>query len=40
MDAQWNDDFHHALFTVLHAGDEGKGYYSDFGSPGKTDEGR
>ena len=31
MDAQWNDDFHHALFTVLHAGDEGKGYYSDFG---------
>jgi len=32
MDAQWNDDFHHALFTVLHAGDEGKGYYSDFGS--------
>ena len=32
MDAQWNDDFHHALFTVLHAGDEGKGYYGDFGS--------
>jgi maltooligosyltrehalose trehalohydrolase len=32
MDAQWNDDFHHALFTVLHAGDEGKGYYADFGS--------
>ena len=32
MDAQWNDDFHHALFTVLHGGDEGKGYYSDFGS--------
>jgi maltooligosyltrehalose trehalohydrolase len=32
MDAQWNDDFHHALFTVLHIGDEGKGYYSDFGS--------
>jgi maltooligosyltrehalose trehalohydrolase len=32
MDAQWNDDFHHALFRVLHAGDEGKGYYGDFGS--------
>ena len=32
MDAQWNDDFHHALFTVLHPGDAGKGYYGDFGS--------
>jgi maltooligosyltrehalose trehalohydrolase len=32
MDAQWNDDFHHALFTVLHVGDEGRGYYDDFGS--------
>jgi maltooligosyltrehalose trehalohydrolase len=32
MDAQWNDDFHHALFTVLHAGDVEKGYYADFGS--------
>jgi maltooligosyltrehalose trehalohydrolase len=32
MDAQWDDDFHHALFTVLHAGDEGRGYYNDFGS--------
>jgi maltooligosyltrehalose trehalohydrolase len=32
MDAQWSDDFHHALFTVLHAqGDETKGYYSDYG---------
>jgi maltooligosyltrehalose trehalohydrolase len=31
MDAQWSDDFHHALFTVLHA-DQGKGYYDDFGS--------
>jgi maltooligosyltrehalose trehalohydrolase len=30
MDAQWNDDFHHALFTVLHH-QEGWGYYSDFG---------
>jgi maltooligosyltrehalose trehalohydrolase len=32
MDAQWNDDFHHALFTVLNTGGEGKGYYGDFGS--------
>ncbi len=32
MNAQWNDDFHHALFTVLDPGGEGKGYYSDFGS--------
>ncbi len=32
MDAQWNDDFHHALFTVLHVEDERKGYYEDFGS--------
>jgi maltooligosyltrehalose trehalohydrolase len=32
MDAQWNDDFHHALFTVLDANGEGKGYYGDFGS--------
>ncbi|HTD96761.1 MAG TPA: malto-oligosyltrehalose trehalohydrolase [Edaphobacter sp.] len=31
MDAQWSDDFHHALFTVLHV-EEGKGYYDDFGS--------
>lgn len=32
LDAQWNDDFHHSLFTVLKTGGEGKGYYSDFGS--------
>ena len=33
MDAQWSDDFHHALFTVLYKSDEpGKGYYDDFGS--------
>lgn len=32
MDAQWNDDFHHAFLTVLHADEHGKGYYSDFGS--------
>ena len=31
MDAQWNDDFHHALFTVLHH-EPGKGYYEDFNS--------
>src|ERR1700733_14450613 len=31
MDAQWSDDFHHALFTILHV-EEGKGYYDDFGS--------
>jgi maltooligosyltrehalose trehalohydrolase len=32
MDAQWSDDFHHALFTVLHGGEGEKGYYADFGS--------
>ncbi|MCU1320770.1 MAG: malto-oligosyltrehalose trehalohydrolase [Acidobacteriaceae bacterium] len=31
MDAQWSDDFHHALFTILHV-EQGKGYYDDFGS--------
>jgi maltooligosyltrehalose trehalohydrolase len=31
MDAQWNDDFHHALFTVL-SKEELAGYYRDFGS--------
>ncbi|MGI9070125.1 MAG: malto-oligosyltrehalose trehalohydrolase [Bryobacteraceae bacterium] len=30
MDAQWSDDFHHALHTVLTG--ERKGYYEDFGS--------
>jgi maltooligosyltrehalose trehalohydrolase len=30
MDAQWSDDFHHALHTVLTG--ESKGYYEDFGS--------
>ncbi len=34
MDAQWSDDFHHALFTLLHMDDESRGYYSDFGSFG------
>ena len=32
MDAQWSDDFHHALFTVLHKNQAGTGYYDDFGS--------
>ena len=32
MDAQWSDDFHHSLFTVLHKNEEGIGYYDDFGS--------
>ncbi len=33
MDAQWSDDFHHSLFTLLHVeeGSAGKGYYNDFG---------
>jgi maltooligosyltrehalose trehalohydrolase len=32
MDAQWSDDFHHSLFTLLHGqGDETKGYYRDYG---------
>lgn len=30
MDAQWSDDFHHALHTVLTG--ETKGYYADFGA--------
>jgi maltooligosyltrehalose trehalohydrolase len=30
LDAQWSDDFHHALFAVLSG--ENTGYYSDFGS--------
>ncbi len=29
LDGQWNDDFHHALHTVLTG--EDKGYYADFG---------
>jgi maltooligosyltrehalose trehalohydrolase len=32
MDAQWSDDFHHALFTFIHPENGGKGYYSDFGT--------
>ncbi|HEY7024727.1 MAG TPA: malto-oligosyltrehalose trehalohydrolase [Candidatus Limnocylindrales bacterium] len=30
LDAQWSDDFHHALFTVLTG--EDNGYYADFGT--------
>lgn len=30
MDAQWNDDFHHSLHSLLTS--ENKGYYADFGS--------
>jgi maltooligosyltrehalose trehalohydrolase len=33
MDAQWSDDFHHALFTVLAPGQGG--YYADFGELGQ-----
>jgi maltooligosyltrehalose trehalohydrolase len=32
MDAQWSDDFHHALFTVLSREALEGAYYSDFGS--------
>ncbi len=35
MDAQWSDDFHHALFALLHSGGREKGYYVDFGSVAK-----
>jgi maltooligosyltrehalose trehalohydrolase len=31
IDAQWSDDFHHALFTLMHI-EQGVGYYGDFGS--------
>jgi maltooligosyltrehalose trehalohydrolase len=30
MEAQWSDDFHHALFSVLN-GAPNEGYYADFG---------
>ncbi|HEY3706665.1 MAG TPA: malto-oligosyltrehalose trehalohydrolase [Terracidiphilus sp.] len=30
LDAQWSDDFHHALFTMLEPGQGG--YYGDFGT--------
>src|ERR1017187_7826003 len=32
IDAQWSDDFHHSLFTLLHK--EDLGYYKDFGTIG------
>ena len=33
MDSQWSDDFHHALFTILHPPtDADAGYYQDFGT--------
>jgi maltooligosyltrehalose trehalohydrolase len=32
LDAQWSDDFHHALFSVISG--ERNGYYADFGSLG------
>jgi maltooligosyltrehalose trehalohydrolase len=32
MNAQWSDDFHHALFTLLNADAGERGYYEDFGS--------
>jgi len=31
IDAQWSDDFHHALFAVLYP-NERQGYYADFGT--------
>ena len=31
MDAQWSDDFHHSLFTILYTKEPGRGYYDDFG---------
>ena len=34
MDAQWSDDFHHALFAALSPVPE-KGYHVDFGSVGR-----
>ena len=33
MDAQWNDDFHHALYALL-TGDR-HGYFADYGEPGQ-----
>lgn len=32
MDAQWSDDFHHSLFSLLYTPQNGEaGYYADFG---------
>lgn len=35
INAQWSDDFHHALFAVLNHG-PADGYYSDFGKIGQV----
>jgi maltooligosyltrehalose trehalohydrolase len=32
MDAQWSDDFHHSLFTLVYDADPKLGYYGDFGT--------
>lgn len=32
INAQWSDDFHHSLFTVLSSQPAGMGYYDDFGT--------
>jgi maltooligosyltrehalose trehalohydrolase len=32
MDAQWSDDFHHSLFTLLYTKEPGRGYFDDFGT--------
>ena len=32
MDAQWSDDFHHSLATILFTDPGHKGYYDDFGA--------
>ena len=32
MDAQWSDDFHHSLATILFTEPGHKGYYDDFGA--------
>jgi maltooligosyltrehalose trehalohydrolase len=34
VDAQWSDDFHHALFAFLYKGRR-EGYYADFGTLGQ-----
>lgn len=36
LDAQWTDDFHHAIHTI--ATGENKGYYMDFGKPEQLSE--
>lgn len=36
LDAQWSDDFHHALHALVTG--ENRGYYMDFGSPSQLSE--